>query len=474
MDKKDLQNISLYMIPFGLKNILPIIALPIFTRYITAEEFGLYALALFFGTLSSGIVNLGLPSIFERTFFEINDEKRKAMLWSIQLSVISLFTILATVIFSFPKFIAVFFFSKEILSQYLLLGFTYITIRSLNFYFLLYYKNYENPKKYSYVTVLESLFTNCFSLILVVFYSMGIKGLILGQCLGAGVTFFSFFFYIFFPFKKRFDYSLLRDQLRLSLPLTPRIFFGVINTQFDRYMLGLLSSLDGVGVYDISQKLANTSFLFLNLISNIFSPNVFKKFFSNNQIERDSIGKYLTPFFYLSTFFSLVVGMFSYEILTILTTKSFHKGAPILSMLSISYAFYFFGKQPQLLYAKKTWMISAISFSSIILNIILNIPFIHFYGIYGAAIATTLSSIITNLINFYYSQKYSPINWENKIFILLSFIITAILIVIVINYMGLPYFQVIFIKIILLTIYIGLGVSYGYFSFNKLKKKLSF
>ena len=46
---------------------------------------------------------------------------------------------------------------------------------------------------------------------------------------------------------------------------------------------------------------------------------------------------------------------------------------------------------------------------SIIMNIGFNIPLIHYYGIYGAAIATTLSGIITNLINIYYSQKYTPI-----------------------------------------------------------------
>ena len=107
--------------------------------------------------------------------------------------------------------------------------------------------------------------------------------------------------------------------------------------------------------------------------------------------ERKSVGKYLTPFFYLYTFFPLFVGIFSYEILVILTSESFHKGAPIVSLLSYYMPFIFLVNKPQLLYAKKTGLISIITLMSIIMNIGFNIPLIHYYGIYGAAIATTLS-----------------------------------------------------------------------------------
>ena len=63
---------------------------------------------------------------------------------------------------------------------------------------------------------------------------------------------------------------LLKAQLKLSLPLTPRLKDGLINSQFDRYMLGLLGSLGGVGFYDIGQKIANTSFTFMTTIQNVF------------------------------------------------------------------------------------------------------------------------------------------------------------------------------------------------------------
>lgn len=46
-----------------------------------------------------------------------------------------------------------------------------------------------------------------------------------------------------------------------------------------------------------------------------------------------------------------------------------------------------------------------ISFSTIILNILLNLFLIKFYGIYGAAIATTISLIVENLTKVFFAKK---------------------------------------------------------------------
>lgn len=473
MEKREIQNLALYMVPFGIKNLLPIVTLPIFTRYIGPDEFGLYALAIFYGILGSGISNLGLAGVFERTFFEIDKHRRKDLLFTVLLFVLGISIIFLLITLYFSYYISDLFFSLHDLNKYLFFGLLFQTTKSLNFYFTLYLKSYENAKKYTYVVTIESLLIFTFSLLFVAYYSMGLYGFFLGQCLGAIITFFMCFFYVFFPLKNKFDLELLKGQLKLSLPLTPTIFFGVINSQFDRYMLGLLSALGGVGIYDIAQKIANTSFIFLTTISNVFTPQVFKKFFSKNIETKQSVGKYLTPFFYLSIFFPLIIGMFSFEILVILTTSDYYDGAPVISILSLLYAFYFFGKQPQLMYAKKTGLISLISLISIILNIALNIPFIHFFGLMGAAIATCLSGIITNLINFFYAQKYNPINWENRVFILLGYFIVAIMCVMYLNFLNIPYIMTLLIKAVFLLGYLIFGVKYGFLSIAIFLKKLT-
>ena len=165
-----------------------------------------------------------------------------------------------------------------------------------------YFKNYEKAQIHTYVSVGESILSILIALIFVTYYSMGLKGFILGQTMGVLIMFVLVFVFVFIPFKSKFEFQLLIQQLKLSFPLTPRIFFGIINNQFDRYMLGILNTLSSVGLYDIGQKIANISFVFMTAIENSYSPEVYRRLFSKDKKHSQSIGSFLTPFFYLSIF----------------------------------------------------------------------------------------------------------------------------------------------------------------------------
>ena len=113
--------------------------------------------------------------------------------------------------------------------------------------------------------------------------------------------------------------------MKLSFPLTPKVFFGVINSQFDKYMIGFLNSLGGVGIYHIGQRLANVSYLFMNAIQNIYAPEVYNKMFNLEKKEGgEQIGKYLTPYIFISILGALITSIFSEEIVKIMTAKEYH------------------------------------------------------------------------------------------------------------------------------------------------------
>ena len=467
---KSIKNLLWYGLNYLFKYLLPIITLPIFTSFLSVGEFGKYALALLYGTFGSGIINLGLLTVFERNFFELSSPKRKNLLFSTLVFTLLTFSLILSLTFIFSDFISVSVFKQNQLSDILPLALAFQTFKTFNQYFFVYFKNYENAKKYTYISILESLFSIGFALAFVAFASMGIYGFLLGQFLGVFLIFIAVFTLLFYPFTNCFKFHLLRNQLALSLPLTPRIFFGVINTQFDRYMLGVLGSLGGVGLYDIGQKIANTTFSFMTTIQNVYSPQVFKRLFSKRVDEKMSVGRYLAPFFYLSILACLSVGILSYEILFIFTPVEFHSAAPVVSILCILYGFYFFGKQPQLLYAKKTGLISILSLVSIGLNIGLNIPLIHHFGLVGAACATTIAGVISTAISFYYGQKYAPIKYEKKVYFILLYFVFSILTTLYMMNIDINYKLLLFFKLVVLIIYLIIGWISEIFNFNMIKQ----
>ena len=118
-------------------------------------------------------------------------------------------------------------------------------------------------------------------------------------------------------------------------------------------MIGLLNTVGGVGVYSIGQKVAYIVFTYMTAIQNVFSPQVYKRMFEEGEEGGESVGRYLTPFLYISIAVALLISLFSEEIISILTPESYHDSIDIVIVLSMLYGSYFFGKQPQLIFAKR-------------------------------------------------------------------------------------------------------------------------
>ncbi|MDA9886143.1 oligosaccharide flippase family protein [Flavobacteriaceae bacterium] len=452
-----------YSIPFFIRNFIPLISLPILTAYISVNDFGLLALSIVYGTFLTGISNMGLFTVFERTFFQIKVSDRNDLLFTNVCFVASILSVSALFTWEFNSFIAETIFKNPLLSPFLFFAFLLSGIKTLNQYFFYFLKNAEEPKKYTVITVAENILSFGIALVFVIIYEKGVLGYLTGQLIGVSIIFLLNMIILCFSGKRIIKLMLLKQQLKLSLPLTPRIFFGIINGQFDRYMLGLLASTGGVGLYDIAQKFANTTYSFMTMLQNVFAPQVYKRLFSEDEIYKKSIGAYLSPFFYLTTFFSMGVVLFSEEIIYLATPEEYHESSLYVSILSFLFIFHFFGKQPQLLFAKKTALISFLSFLSILLNIGFNIPLIYFFGLDGAVWATFMSGIISSGLYYYYGQKHLYIFYERKLFVTLLYFMLSCILIITMIYSNQDYRIKIISKFTVLTGYIWMGFHFKYF-----------
>ena len=105
MNRKELQikNSLIYLLPILVKNVLPLITIPIFTRILSPEDFGFLALAMIYSTFINGLANFGLSTVYTRDYFENNKSKIEAsqLLFSIIIFVMAAFICLATLSFIF-------------------------------------------------------------------------------------------------------------------------------------------------------------------------------------------------------------------------------------------------------------------------------------------------------------------------------------------------------------------------------------
>lgn len=476
---KSIKNLFIYLVPSLVSAVIPIITLPIFTRILTVEDYGIYALGIVYGTFVSGIANFGLTIGYERNFFENKESKEKqgSLLFSVLSFVVITFVFLGLLTYSLQTNISSWLIGDRKWGNIIFLSYCAVGISSLKMYYLTYFKNTNNAKQFSIYSIDEAILNVIFSFVLIYYFDSGIIGLVLGQLFGSSIVFFILTIKFLRLLSFRPNLNVLKSCLNISLPLTPRIFFGVIGNQFDKYMINLLGSVGGVGVYNLGQKISYVVFNFMTAIQNVNSPHVYDLMFKKGEEGGQEIGKYLTLPLYISAFIGLSVSLLSEEILFILTPPSYHGAVDIITVLSLLYVTYFFGKQPQLIYAKKTAITSYLTIFSIVLNILINIPFINLWGAEGAAYGTLLAGVLSSLATFYYSQKYFNIVWEyEKIaYIFLSLFVFAF-IVIFLRKLEVVYYIRLIIKVFFGALYLLLGFNFNIINkelFYKLKQQIS-
>ena len=459
--EQQVKNSFIYLIPVIISSLIPLLTLPVFTRILTKEDFGVFALAQIYAVFMSGLANFGLIVSYERNFFQYRDQKKTSeLLYSTLIFVITAFSVFVFLTYLFKSHISRLIIGTSQHSSLLFWAFCAVGFASFKTYYLTYFKNIENAKSFTRYTIYESLIGAFSSLFLVAYLRIGVIGLVWGQLLASFIIFFILTtnFLKILPFS--FNWLILKESLKLSYPLTPRVFIGVIGQQFDKYMIGLLATTGGVGIYSIGQRISYIIFTYMTAIQNVYAPQVYRRMFDKAEKGGESIGMYLTPFAYLSIAAALMISLFSEEIISILTPKPYHGAIDIVIILSMFYGSMFFGKQPQLIFAKKTHITLLLSIVAIALNIGLNIPFIMKWGVIGAAWATLLAGLISGAISLTVSQHYYKIKWEyRKVgLIYLIFFASSILMVLLRN-SDVTYVIRLISKCISISFYIYLGIK---------------
>lgn len=405
-----------YLIQSILTSILPIIGLPIYLNYISISEYGVYGLCLASSSFFTSIAGFGFQLSFERNFFENNSKAyHSELIWTCLSFVILNSIIIGFLIFLFKDYLSM-FLTKTVENQFLFFySYCGLCLISIKMYFLIFFKNKMLAKQFVLFSIGDSVLTLILSLILIIGFDLNILGLVFGQIFSTGFVILIILIYLKIPY--RFSYEILEKNFKLSFPLTPRIFIGVLNNQFDKIIIGIIGSTYIVGIYSLGQKISYVLFNLLNAQSNSFVPIIYKKMFENSKKDDGSISKIINPYFYFSAFFAMIIILFSKELINLFFNIEFEKSVFVVIIITPLYLAFFFGKIPQLLFKKKTGIISAISIFNIIIYLILGYILTLTYSYIGASFSLLISGLINTIITFYFSQKYYHILWNyNYIF----------------------------------------------------------
>ena len=405
-----------FLILFGYLLLYPII-----TSKIIPEKFGNYILAYTVATIMVAISNLGIREVYKRNFFEFYKKKKETeiLLFSVQIFIL----FISVIVFLLNIFLEekIIFYFKELnhIKNFWLILLLAIMLDSISRIYLVYLENNKYSQKYFLITFLKDMIY-FISVFYFLFNNYELASLIYGLFL-SNLTLFLLVLYFqiqntYFEFNSKF----LKSILILSLPTTPKILFGQMNAKIDKILISIFSSIANTGIYSIAQSLSSVIFRIMTSLDKVFITQTNKMLFNK---ENKKIGNYLTSYIYFCSLPAIGLILFHDLVLLTLIDSRYHGSENVIIILSIYYFSLIFGKisGAQLMFSKKVWLNTNFFILNVLLNLLLNIPLIYFYGIVGAAAATLIASSISLALSLHYAKKFAPI-YYNKREILIIFI----------------------------------------------------
>ena len=463
-------------------SLLPVISnfllLPLYTHYITPQDYGILGLILMFQSVMPVILAFQLQNAISRFYFDYQGFELKIFISTLFFAIVTLDIITVSVILiNLPTIIDLMLpgLNGNLFGFYLATISGAISILSTFQLLLLTVK--KEAKKIALISFFTTLFNIMTNLIFVVVLKRSYLGILEAGLINVTVLFFVLFLANRKNYTLVFNFKWLKAPLSYSVPLIPHALSGIIFMYSDRLILEKSVSLFLIGIYVFADKLASLVKLGVNQLNSAYSPFFIEEAKKDKLSAAKQAREMSKIIVYILLLGLLIITLFAPEIIYTFFDKKYFDSWKILPILAAAYIFrslYIFTSSG-IFFEKKTGRITLITLIAAVFNLIINIIFIPKWGIWTAAISTIISFFLTYVLAVFFSKKIYDINLDTKFnFVMISYLFTIIIVSYFLNspfsivnpfLPGIVYL----IKICLLVIALFLGYYFKMYNLGKIK-----
>lgn len=410
MSKRLVKTTIYYSIGEIVPRIISFLLLPILTKFLTADEYGIVSYTNSVMTFIFVIATLSLNTFVLRNYYSTkNENSRKELIGSVFLFIFGFNCLLILLqLFFFPLIID--FFKINIPFK------PYFQLAIFNNFFdvisiipLVLYRVKENAKGFLILSLSRTLLQFLMVYILVVIYKQGLLGSYYARLIVNIPFMFIYFYMVFKNSIFKINFKLIREALRFTLPILPGSLAFLFVSLSDRVILERYISLEELGIFSVAITLATVLNIVIQALYKTFEPVLFKEYF-NSDFQQTNLKLY--KIFLLAVFVGAFgASIFSKEFFIIATSGVFREGYKLVPLLIVSVVIAGVNTYLNVLMIanKKQKMVSLVSTISAVISVILNFIFIPYFGYYGAIIASACSFLFSNIIfqlNTFIIEKY--------------------------------------------------------------------
>jgi len=414
--KSVLKSTGLYALGNVLPNLASFVLLPIYTSYLTTDDYGIVSSLQVFSNVLLIFLSLAIERSVPRLYFDYDTVESKKRFLSCVFTFLALSsTVIVACIFLFKNTVQLVYSSIDF-DTYFVWAIAGAFFSVFSFVPKVFLRVEERVSQFVTISLSQFVLTTILVLWFVVFMDQGAIGMLKGQALA---QFISSIFFIGFSIQKfgiGLHKSILRSTLAFSLPMIPSLLGAWILNLSDRIFLERYLSLSEVGKYSLGYKLASILVVVSSAFFSAYNPLFYKLAKKNTEEVKRKLKDYNNNYTYILIFLTFSLAFYSRDVLKIFFREEYQEAHIIVSIIALAYLISQVGSLLNLsvYQERKSLQMMYIQLFGASLNILLNFILISAYGAVGAAWATVLSFTAIFLIKYFYAKKTYFIEFEWK------------------------------------------------------------
>ncbi len=386
-----------------LQRCISVFTVPLFTRLLSTEQYGLLALYQSWTGIFIIFTTLNLQYGSFNTAMVKYEEDRDTYISAISGLCLSLTCLWACIYFVLSRSINVLTGLPTFLMFVLLLE----TLATSILGFWTGKKRFDYQYKgFILVTLLMSVLSPILGIVMVTNVSMENRGSarILSNALVVIVIGIIFFIYNVLKGKKVFVKKHWKYALSFNIPLIPYYLSQVVFNQSDRIMISRMVGNDKAGIYSVAYQISIILSFVLNAINNSYVPWVYKKM---KEKDYGGIDKATNIIAGLMAALLLGIVIIAPEIILIMGGQAYYEAIWIVPPVAATVLLTFYTQlfiNIEFYFEEKNYLVAG-SILSALVNIVLNFLLIPKVGYIVAGYTTLISYLIFCLMNYFCMKK---------------------------------------------------------------------
>lgn len=395
---------------YGLSNVLGqligFFLIPLYTAYLTPDDYGVLTLLGFYTLFYSPLSHLGLHgAMFRYVGFSKSVEEERNIISTALKAVVIISIFITGISFLFLKSLETLFIDSTDYTNLFILTVITAFFSSLAQFAIAYLRIKRKVKSIFWINIGNLTFSVLLNIILIVVFKLGLNGIVITNAIAALLFSIAVFVVSRLPFDFSFDWGRLKKLLSYGLPNVPHYLQATVMIMFGQFYLNKMLDASDLGLYAVAWKFCLPFQAIMGIIQSSWSAYKFD-LYRNYSEPKKMINQFtlIMSLVFIGLYFITVLT--GPKLLVLMTAAKYHQAKDLLPILALIPLFnsHYFIFNTGVAFGKHQYYVPVISFTGTIATVLLSIWGIPLYGAVAAALATSAGWFVMCFGTYLYGQ----------------------------------------------------------------------